>query len=225
MPASLTLTAIDGQHIAEVTIPTSLSEVTLGQWIAFISPDAPEADAVMTGLAPEVLDTLSGEDRNQILELLLFLADAGMLRELLPTQGLYDVGCCAYGLYGQADKYFAAHPELIRLAQGAYLYALYRNPTAGTMPEKELAAAHAAVLDASVVDVIADCYHFAASWDRYQSKGRPTSGPRQPGLMRIAGLDPATEWDKAHAPAPKRTGWLTKLGLGNLWNPEKRAVA
>ncbi len=227
MPATLTLTATDGQHIAEVTVPTSLSEVTLGQWIIFISPNAPEADAVMTGLAPEVLDTLSDEDRNQILELLLFLTDAGMLRELQPSQGLYEVGACAHGLYGQAQKYFAAHPELTRLAQGAYLYALYRNPTGSTMPAQELADTHATVLAASVVDVIADCYHFVASWEHYQAGGRPQLGPQQPGLLRIAGHNPAAEWDKAYAPTPtpKPTGWLAKLGLGNPWNPDKRAVA
>lgn len=225
MPATLTLTTTDGQLLESVIIPTSLSEVTLAQWIAFISPGGPEADVVMTGLAPEVLDTLSYADRGQILEQLLFLTDASLLRELLPTQGLYEVGNCAYGLQGQAEKYFGAHPELTRLAQGAYLYALYRNPTGSTMPEKKLAAAHAAVLAAPVTDVIADCYHFAASWEHYQSGGRPKSGPRQPGTLRILGHDPATEWDKAHAPAPKPTGWLAKLGLGNLWSPDARAVA
>jgi hypothetical protein len=225
MSAILNLTTTDGQQLAQVTVPTSLSEVTLCQWITFISPGASQADSVMTGLAPEVLDTLSEADRNQILGLLLFLIDAGMLRELQPTQGLYEVGNCAYGLYGQAQKYFAAHPELTRLAQGAYLYALYRNPTGSTMPEKELAAAHAAVLAAPVTDVIADCYHFVASFEYYHTGGRPKPGPKQPSLMRIAGIDSAAEWDKAHAPAPKPTGWLAKLGLGNLWNPDKQAVA
>jgi hypothetical protein len=199
--------------------------VTLSQWITFVAPGSPEADSVMTGLAPEVLDTLSYADRSQILELLLFLTDADTLRELLPTQGLYGVGSCAYGRYEQARKYFLDNPELTRLAQGAYLYALYRNPTSSKMPDDELAAAHAAVLAAPVMDVIADCHYFLASWEHYYSDGRPEPGPRQPGLMRIEGLDPAAEWDKAHAPAPKRTGWLSKLGLGNLWNPEKRAVA
>jgi hypothetical protein len=214
MPATLTLTATDGQHIAEVTIPTSLSDVTLGQWITFISPGSPEVDSVMTGLTPEVLVTLSEADRSQILELLLFLTDASMLRELLPSQSLYEVGNCAYGLQRQAEGYFMAHPELTRLAQGAYLYALYRNPTGSTMSAEELVAAHAAVLAASVVDVIADCQHFLASWERYQA-GATLPGPRQPGLLLIAG-------DSASA---KPTGWLAKLGLSNLWSQSTRAVA
>lgn len=223
MPATLNLTATDGQPIAEVIIPTSMSEVTLAQWIAFISSGSPEADVVMTGLTSEVLDQLSEGNRGHLLQQLLFLTDASLLRELQPTQGLYEIGACAYGLHGQALKYFTAHPELTRLAQGAYLYALYRNPTASTIPEKQLAAAHAAVLATSVIDVLADCYHFAASWEHYQAGGSPKPGPRQPGTLRIAGIGSAAEWDKA--PAPKPTGWLAKLGLGNLWNPDKRAVA
>lgn len=215
MSATLTLTAADGQHIAKVTIPTSMGEVTLGQWITFISPGSPEVDSVMTGLAQEVLDTLSESDRGRILEHLLFLTDASMLRELLPSADLYEVGNCAYGLYGQAEKHFAAHLDLTRLAQGAYLYALYRNPTGSTMPAEELAAAHATVLTSPITDVIADCYHFVASWEQYQLGGRPQSGPRQPGTLRIMG----------HGPAPTPTDLLSKLGLGSLWNPQKRTLA
>jgi hypothetical protein len=225
MPATLTLTATDGQLIAEVTVPTSMADVTLGQWITFVTPGSHEADSVMTGLAPEVLDTLRYADRSQILELLLFLTDAGMLRLLQPSQGLYEIGKCAHGLYAQAEEYFVEHPELTRLAQGAYLYALYRNPTSSKMPEQELAAAHAAVLAASVTEVYADCNHFLASWERHQAGTPILSGPTQPGVLRIAFDKNSVPMGGSATPKPKPIGWLTKLGLGNLWNPDKRAVA
>lgn len=213
MSAKLTLTTTDGQLLANVTVPTCLPDVTLSQWLAFVAPNSPEADSVMTGLTPEVLATLQEADRAQLLEHLLFLTEAPVLRELLPTPGLYEIGHCAYGLQCQAQAYFDAHPGLTRLAQGAYLCALYSAPTGSTMAPEQLAAAHAAVLAAPVTEVYADCQYFLASWERNHN-GTTIPGPTQPGLLRIV-LD---------APAPP-TSWLGKLGLGNLWNPSKRAVA
>jgi hypothetical protein len=216
MSAKLTLTTIDGQLLANVTVPTCLPDVTLAQWIAFVAPNSPEADSVMTGLAPEVLATLQEAGRAQLLENLLFLTDAPVLRELLPTPGLYEVGHCAFGLYGQALAYFEAHPELTRLAQGAYLHALYSAPTSSKMPPEQLALTHAAVLAAPVTEVYADCQFFLASWERYQN-GTTLPGPSQPGLLRFAVATPAP-------PA----GWLGKLGLSSLLRPlnsGKRAVA
>lgn len=227
MPAILTLTTADGQLVSEVTIPTSMAEVTLAQWIAFVTPGGPEADVVMTGLTPEVLGALGDNDRAQILEHLMFLTDASMLRQLLPTADLYEVGNCAYGLQRQAQEYFLTHPDLTRLAQGAYLYALYRAPITTTMPANALAAAHAAVLAAPVLEMYADCQHFLASWERVQA-GTTLAGPKQLGLLTIARDEhgaPIQPQPAATSAKPKPTGWLGKLGLGNLWNPAKRAVA
>ena len=214
MPATLTLTTVAGQLLSSVVMPTCLADVTLAQWIAFVTPNSPEADAVMTGLSPEVLATLSEADRAHILDLLLFLTDAPVLRQLLPTPGLYEVGHCAYGLSEKASNYFAAHPELTRLAQGAYLYTLYREPLDWRTAPAQIAAAHAAVLAQPVTAVYADCQHFINSWERVQN-GVTALGPTPPGVLRIAHL----------APKAKPSGWLAKLRLGNLWNPAKRAVA
>jgi hypothetical protein len=216
MPATLTLTTTAGQLLANVTVPTCLPEVTLAQWLAFVAPNSPEADSVMTGLTPEIVATLREADRAQIMEHLLFLRDAAVLRELLPTPGLYEIGHCAYGLYLQALTHFEAHPDLTRAAQGAYLYALYSAPAGSKMAPEKLAAAHAAVLAAPVTEVYADCQYFLASWERHVN-GTTLPGPTQPSVLRIL----------LNTPAPP-TGWLGKLGLNTLLSPlnsGKRAAA
>jgi hypothetical protein len=210
MPATIILTAADGQVIESVTIPTSWADVTLSQYLALGKPGVSSPASVLTGLPPELLESLPDAVGAELGRYLSFALDHEVLLELLPTPGLFEIANCAYGLYQQAEQYEPEYPGAPALACGAYLYALYRNPTSSTMDRELLALAHAAVLARPVTEVYADCAYFLASYKRALA-GISLPGPFQPGCLR------------AVLPTPEVKGWRAKLG--NLWNPTKRAVA
>jgi hypothetical protein len=210
MSERLTLTTADGNEARQLTVPTSWADVTLNEYLALAVPGIRSPASVLTDLAPELLDNLPDAARTLLGRCLSFAQDHAPLLELLPTPGLFEIGKCAYGLYQQAAQYVADYPGAPALARGAYLYALYRNPTSSKMDHQLLALAHAAVLARPVTEVYADCAHFLASYERALT-GTSLPGPFQPGVLRVV------------LPTPEVKGWRAKLG--NLWSSSKKAVA
>jgi hypothetical protein len=184
MPAILALSTADGQPLTSVPMPITWPEVTLAQYLAVLADGPTALASSLTGLSADALASLSPADQTLLASRLAFVLDPEPLLELLPTPGLLEIGQSAFGLLQQYQAYAAAHPTALPLAQGAYLYALYRAPTASRMPEAELAAAHAAVLAQPVTEVYADCTHFLASYER-ATMGTSWPGLAQTGLYHL----------------------------------------
>lgn len=199
MPASFTL-IIDGQPKLGLTVPTSWADVTTAQYLALQAPAAPWL-AVLTGLAPAQVASLSEDAAALLTDRLAFAFDAAPLRELLPTPNLYEVGNCLYGLLLRFEQFLGQHPAAPALTYGAYLCALYQNPVLPSLlDEPALAAAHAAVLATPITETFADAQHLLASYARAQD-GSTRPGPRQPGGRELA------------TPAPTPRSWWARLRL------------
>ena len=207
MPAVLILTAADGHAAQQLTLPMAWPEVTLAQYLAAHAPGSSHTPALrLSGLPDAVLDELPAEQATELAHHLAFAADEDALAALLPTPGLLEIGLSAYGLYELAQqRLVAATPDAHPLDFGAYLYALYWEPTEFRPAPADVAAAYTAVLARPVTEVYADCLYFLISYQRAAS-GTSLPGPAQPGTLRIA---------RPVAPAPPT--WRTRLG--NLWNP------
>jgi hypothetical protein len=184
MPEVLTLSTADGQLLTSVSMPTSWADVLLAQYLNVLAAGTASLVTSLTDLSSDLLARLSPADQTLLASRLAFVLDPEPLLELLPMPGLLEIGQSAFGLLQQYQAYAAAHPTALPLAQGAYLYALYRAPTASRFPEAELAAAHAAVLAQPVTEVYADCAHFLTSYERAVT-GTSRSGPAQAGLHRL----------------------------------------
>jgi hypothetical protein len=192
-------------------MPTSWAELTLAQYIVLATPGAVALATALPSLTPELLNELNSDEQSALASYVVTMLDEQVLASLLPTPGLLEIGMSAYGLYRQAEKYLTTIPDAHPMAHGAYLYALYRNPTGTTANEQELAAAHAAVLARPVVEVYADCAFFLASYARVGT-GEPAQGVAQPGLLRV----------QIHTTPTKQS---LQARLGNLWNTGNRAQA
>lgn len=199
MPDILILTSPDGSEAHRVTLPTSWADVTTAQYLALLEPTAPWV-AQLTGLAPDVLASLSEGDAVLLTDRLSFALEHGPLLQLLPTPALYEVGNCCYGLLLRSEEFLAAHPDVPALMYGAYLCALYRGPLLPDALDKEiLAGAYAAVLAAPITETFADAQHLLASY-AHAKDGSTLPGPRQAGMSQLMPVEPA------------RGGLRTRLG-------------
>jgi hypothetical protein len=169
MPTDLTQT---------LHLPTTWAALTVAQYLALVTPGAMPLAAVLPDLAPDALAQLDAAEQEALTTHLLATLDEQVLAALLPTPGLLEAGLSAYGLYQQAQKYLATIPDAHPLAHGAYLYALYWEPSGFTASVAQVEVAHANVLVRPVTEVYADCCYFLASYLRVGT-GAPRTGATQ----------------------------------------------